>query len=578
MFFSSDLLVQKSNGLGTAWLVATLGPKSSFKRIQKKDILKVSIPAACKVIIDPPAPLALRLSSSLLYGLITIYEQQAGFLFSDISGTHTRLRHALINTSTTVDAGQSMTIEKPWNYMLLDDPTFVIDFGLLPLNYSAPIDDLQLDSELSLLSATQSTGESSYLEEYPEITIPERSHSVFTDESINDHDLGRVTFEFGDEGTAFETDPIVFDNDHDDEVGSSAVVEFPENALLDDLFTDENGNQVDVSHGPQTVIAYNDAKYQIPLTGTDGFPVREARLLDSDAIGPPSSKRRKILRPVVIDEKSELATSILRQNRDNYRLRMAQETRERAEKAEARFIKVTVPEYFVYGGYLVGSLSDTFKSSYLEYKPTKENPISNQPEPEVQVMSDADDLPFFDEIEIPRVQDSIDNLVGFQSSSMLPWNASAEGLHSSAVGRSRQQSLSYGGSSASTSPTKRYSSDGSNPYRQSRRLSRRVSDLFADGQEELPDYEPENTDSDILLNFDRLQQEEQNFYDYIAMRMDMLQQNQLTFTELIEPEISTRPVAAQGLMQLLSLLSAGAVTVAERIEQGLAEFDIQLAF
>jgi meiotic recombination protein REC8 len=50
----------------TTRLVATLGAKSSLKRINRKQILDVDVAKACQTIVDPVAPMALRLQSNLL--------------------------------------------------------------------------------------------------------------------------------------------------------------------------------------------------------------------------------------------------------------------------------------------------------------------------------------------------------------------------------------------------------------------------------------------------------------------------------------------------------------------------------
>jgi hypothetical protein len=47
-------------------LVATLGSKSSLRRINRKQILDVDVAKACQTIVDPVAPMALRLQSNLL--------------------------------------------------------------------------------------------------------------------------------------------------------------------------------------------------------------------------------------------------------------------------------------------------------------------------------------------------------------------------------------------------------------------------------------------------------------------------------------------------------------------------------
>lgn len=48
-------------------LVATLGNNSSLKKINRKQILDVDVAKACQTIVDPIAPMALRLQGSLLW-------------------------------------------------------------------------------------------------------------------------------------------------------------------------------------------------------------------------------------------------------------------------------------------------------------------------------------------------------------------------------------------------------------------------------------------------------------------------------------------------------------------------------
>ena len=50
-------------------LVATLGSKSSLRKVNRKDIQAVNVKKACETIITPEAPMALRLQSNLLYDL-----------------------------------------------------------------------------------------------------------------------------------------------------------------------------------------------------------------------------------------------------------------------------------------------------------------------------------------------------------------------------------------------------------------------------------------------------------------------------------------------------------------------------
>jgi hypothetical protein len=64
-------------------LVATIGQKSILKKVSRKAILDVNVPKTCKTILQPGAPMALRLQASMLYELrVSTYE-----LNTDISGT-----------------------------------------------------------------------------------------------------------------------------------------------------------------------------------------------------------------------------------------------------------------------------------------------------------------------------------------------------------------------------------------------------------------------------------------------------------------------------------------------------------
>lgn len=47
--------------------MATLGAKSNTKKVTRKAILNVDVQKACETIIQPDAPMALRLQSNLLY-------------------------------------------------------------------------------------------------------------------------------------------------------------------------------------------------------------------------------------------------------------------------------------------------------------------------------------------------------------------------------------------------------------------------------------------------------------------------------------------------------------------------------
>lgn len=69
-------------------LIATVG-KASNRKVTRKAIQEVDVPRACEKIIDPGAPLALRLQGNLLYGVSRVFSHQCNYVLSDAEKTQT---------------------------------------------------------------------------------------------------------------------------------------------------------------------------------------------------------------------------------------------------------------------------------------------------------------------------------------------------------------------------------------------------------------------------------------------------------------------------------------------------------
>ncbi|KAJ5607734.1 hypothetical protein N7537_004353 [Penicillium hordei] len=91
MFYSHEILTSPEHGVATIWLVATLGSRSVARRLNRKAIQDVDVPNACRVIINPDAPMALRLQGSLLYGVSRVYNQQCGYTLLDTQAMHDKM-------------------------------------------------------------------------------------------------------------------------------------------------------------------------------------------------------------------------------------------------------------------------------------------------------------------------------------------------------------------------------------------------------------------------------------------------------------------------------------------------------
>ncbi|KAF8078636.1 Rec8 like protein-domain-containing protein [Lyophyllum atratum] len=92
MFFSAELLASRDSGFGLLWLAATLGSKSTFKKLPKRSILTADIAQLCDLIAEPSEPLALRLSSNLLVGVARVYKVKQEMFMSDVTSCFTSLK------------------------------------------------------------------------------------------------------------------------------------------------------------------------------------------------------------------------------------------------------------------------------------------------------------------------------------------------------------------------------------------------------------------------------------------------------------------------------------------------------
>ncbi|KFY07064.1 hypothetical protein V492_07483 [Pseudogymnoascus sp. VKM F-4246] len=163
MFYSHEILTSRKYGVATVWLVGTLGPKSTALKVKRKQILNVDVKKACETIIQPEAPMALRLQSSLLYGVSRVYSQQCGYVLQDAQSAQNNLRALLKvvkNNAIDLDAGAA----RPEQLMLMDDPTFEAGLALPslpPLDFTI-LEEGFKDSQYSMLSSLKSSNASGF--------------------------------------------------------------------------------------------------------------------------------------------------------------------------------------------------------------------------------------------------------------------------------------------------------------------------------------------------------------------------------------------------------------------------------
>ncbi|KAE8442356.1 hypothetical protein EG329_003427 [Mollisiaceae sp. DMI_Dod_QoI] len=166
MFYSHEILTSRKYGVATVWLVATLGAKSSTKKVTRKAILGVDLKKACETIMEPEAPMALRLQSNLLYGVSKVYNQQWEYLLTDVQAAQNNMR-AMLRTARSGELDPNAGKANRNQLILMDDPAFSPDIALPALAFDldralTPQADTQRSSQ-SMLSIRGRSGSVSSL-------------------------------------------------------------------------------------------------------------------------------------------------------------------------------------------------------------------------------------------------------------------------------------------------------------------------------------------------------------------------------------------------------------------------------
>ncbi|CAK8542549.1 unnamed protein product [Lathyrus sativus] len=124
MFYSQFILAKKGP-LGTIWIAAHLE-----RKLRKNQVADTDIGVSVDSILFPEVPIALRLSSHLLLGVVRIYSRKVNYLFDDCSEALLKVKQAF--RSTTVDLPPEESTA-PYHSITLPE-TFDLDDFELPDN------------------------------------------------------------------------------------------------------------------------------------------------------------------------------------------------------------------------------------------------------------------------------------------------------------------------------------------------------------------------------------------------------------------------------------------------------------
>ncbi|KAK9447431.1 Rec8 like protein-domain-containing protein [Limtongia smithiae] len=370
MFYPDDLLQRQRPGLATVWLVGTLGSKSSLRRVHRKDILRVSITNVCEVVINPPQPLALRLSSFLLRGVTSIYEQQFQSLVSDLSKACSRGAQFKASRANAVTATQEEVIAttgtRRRNLLLSDDPAFSIYFGLLPTlppdifssdPWTTAANDPGPDEEhkefllhsVDLLSSDDpATTASTYLPTARRDTVDAAGDAMLLLSSSGlageKDDFGHVSFEFGEEGDIVDIPEPASGGESPTEYAETRAHDF--NERYDDEADVPNDYYPPQDGDGDVVFTYDRAGHRLATPTYSSAPLLLS-VAPPDA--PPAKRRRITIQKVQIDETTQLSSTTLREQRDEYAASMAAQIVLSDARRRKRFLRHHVAGWFVYG-------------------------------------------------------------------------------------------------------------------------------------------------------------------------------------------------------------------------------------
>ncbi|KAK4787821.1 hypothetical protein SAY86_011654 [Trapa natans] len=124
MFYSQFILAKKGP-LGTIWIAAHLE-----RKLRKNQVADTDIGVSVDSIIFPDVPIALRLSSHLLLGVVRIYSRKVNYLFDDCSEALLKVKQAFRSAAVDLPPEESTA---PYHSITLPE-TFDLDDFELPDN------------------------------------------------------------------------------------------------------------------------------------------------------------------------------------------------------------------------------------------------------------------------------------------------------------------------------------------------------------------------------------------------------------------------------------------------------------
>ncbi|OVA10663.1 Rad21/Rec8-like protein [Macleaya cordata] len=253
MFYSQFILAKKGP-LGTIWIAAHLE-----RKLRKNQVADTDIGVSVDSILFPEVPIALRLSSHLLLGVVRIYSRKVNYLFHDCSEALLKVKQAFRSTAVDLPPEESTA---PYHSITLPE-TFDLDDFELP------------DSEFfqgNYVDHHVSTREQITLQDTMEGVVISTSQFGL-DERFGDGDTSQIGLDLDEDlffdkaSTTRHTAVLVDSDDVDPQASGQAMTPFPDMDIDDDenkygedrtakasedKLADASGEQIDINPQDQT--------------------------------------------------------------------------------------------------------------------------------------------------------------------------------------------------------------------------------------------------------------------------------------------------------------------------------------
>ncbi|KAF8038406.1 hypothetical protein BT93_B1062 [Corymbia citriodora subsp. variegata] len=252
MFYSQFILAKKGP-LGTIWIAAHLE-----RKLRKNQVADTDIGVSVDSILFPEVPIALRLSSHLLLGVVRIYSRKVGYLFDDCSEALLKVKQAFRSTAVDLPPEESTA---PYHSITLPE-TFDLDDFELP------------DNEI-----LQGNYVDHHVSAREQITLQDTMEGVVyptsqfgLDERFGDGDTCQITFDLDQDSLVGKVAAPVFDEDTEVHHGhTESMVPFEGDNNDDGIQKEEVenciGHQVEAPDTNSEFIEYAEAPSTPGLVG-----------------------------------------------------------------------------------------------------------------------------------------------------------------------------------------------------------------------------------------------------------------------------------------------------------------------